>query len=103
MCMGIPMLVVDATEGSAVCKRGDENVTVDMSLVGDQPTGTWVLTFLGAAREVISAEQAQDIQNALEAVSLAVTGANDGDIDLLFADLVGREPQLPPHLRPKSD
>jgi hydrogenase assembly chaperone HypC/HupF len=101
--MGIPMQVKTVLPGRALCMRGDEEVWVDMALIGDQPEGTWILTFLDAGREVISAEQARDVQNALEAVSSAVTGNGVADIDHLFADLVNREPELPAHLRPKTD
>lgn len=104
MCMGIPMKVISSSPGYALCQRGDdlagEQVSVDMKLVGEQATGTWVLTFLDSAREVLSEKQALDITNALKAVESAIFG--DGDIDHLFADLVNREPELPAHLKPQT-
>ena len=103
MCMGIPMKVISTSPGYADCQRADDQggplVSVDMKLVGEQPPGTWVLTFLDAAREVLTEDKALEISNALKAVEQALYGG--GDIDHLFADLVNREPELPEHLRPE--
>ncbi len=108
MCIGLPMRVVECLPGRAICEgvgvNGGERRPIDMALVGDQEPGTWVLVFLDAAREVISAEQAALITNALDALGLAMQG--DADIDHLFPDLAGREPELPEHLKsqlPKSE
>ena len=68
-----------------------------MILVGEQPVGAWVLVFLDAARDVITAEQAQKTADALRAITLVMEG--ETSVDHLFADLVGREPELPPHLK----
>ena len=99
MCIGVPMRVVERGEGCAVCEGQGERRRIDTQLVGDQPEGTWLLIFLDAAREVISEEDAAKISDALEALKLALAG--DANIDHLFADLIGREPQLPEHLQPK--
>jgi hydrogenase expression/formation protein HypC len=97
MCVGIPMQVVETLGATARCRYQGAVRLIDMSLVGHQPAGTWVMTFLDAAREVIDAETAMQSLAALEAVALAMRG--EADIDHLFADLVGREPQLPDFLR----
>jgi hypothetical protein len=68
-----------------------------MILVGEQPVGAWVLVFLDAARDVMTAEQAQKTADALRAVALVMQG--ETSVDHLFADLVGREPELPAHLK----
>ncbi len=107
MCIGLPMRVVECLPGRAICEghgenRGERRV-IDMALVGAQEPGTWVLVFLDAAREVVSAEQAALIGGALDALGLAMAG--EADIDHLFPDLAGREPELPEHLKsqvPKS-
>jgi hydrogenase expression/formation protein HypC len=95
------MRVIECLPGRAVCEGagalGGERRTIDMALVGEQAPGTWVLVFLDAAREVVSAEQAELITNALGALGLAMQG--DANIDHLFPDLAGREPELPEHLR----
>jgi hydrogenase expression/formation protein HypC len=101
MCIGLPMRVVECLPGRAVCEgagaNGRERRTIDMALVGEQEPGTWVLVFLDAAREVVSAEQAELIVGALDALGLAMQG--DADLDHLFPDLAGREPELPDHLK----
>lgn len=101
MCIGIPMCVIDAGEGYAVCCARDssERRHVDMLLVGDLPKGSWVLVFLGAAREVLDETTAHQISDALTALEMAMHG--NGEIDHLFADLIDREPQLPEFLRPQ--
>jgi len=100
MCIGIPMQVMEA-EGThgAWCVGRDGRQRLDMSLVGPQPAGTWVLAFMGAAREVMTPESAARTDAAIDALSAALRG-DTAAIDDAFADLVNREPQLPEHLRP---
>ena len=98
MCIGIPMQVVELRSRYALCRGTGETREVDMALVGEQPVGTWVLVFLDAAREVIGAEEAARIGDALQALALLAQG--ETDVDHLFADLIGREPELPEHLKP---
>ncbi len=100
MCIGVPMRVIEQGEGFAICESQGARRRIDTLLVGDQPEGTWLLTFLDAAREVISEEDAAKIGDALEALRLALKG--DANIDHLFADLTDREPQLPQHLQPRT-
>ena len=59
MCMGVPYEIVRSGYPMARGKSRHEECDIDMSLVGDVPIGTHVLTFLGAAREVIGADQAR--------------------------------------------
>jgi len=108
MCIGMPLQVVASEEHRAWCEARSggtlHNEYLDMSLVGPQPVGTWVLAFQGAARQVLSdteAAQALAARQALAAV-LHNQGADSAahDIDHFFADLVGRTPELPAHLRP---
>lgn len=97
MCIGIPMQIIEQRGESAVCVyRGQESL-IDMMLIGEQPVGSWILVFLDTAREAISAQKAQQIADALEAMRLAMQG--ETRIDHLFADLVGREPTLPAFLQ----
>lgn len=99
MCIGIPMQVIESGEGYALCRARDRNETerVDTLLVGDLAPGSWVLIFLGAAREVLDETTAFQISDALTALDMAMQG--DHSIDHLFADLVDREPQLPDFLK----
>ena len=98
MCLGIPMQVVEVRDGMAVCEGMGERRDINMQLVGDQPAGTWVLTFLDTAREVLSEEYAASIIDAVTAVNLVMQG--NTDIDHLFADLIEREPPRPPSMPP---
>lgn len=98
MCLGIPAQVVECGEHFARCSGRDGELRIDISLVGEQPPGTWLLCFLGAAREVIPAERAAAITAALAALAAAEGGATD--FSAFFADLE-REPQLPDFLRTK--
>jgi len=101
MCMGIPVKVVEMRGSYALCESDGEQQLIDMLLVGEQPAGTWVLNFLGAAREVMSADQAQATRQALQAMSLVMQQGVESStaFDALFADLIDREPPLPEHLR----
>ncbi|MEP7181828.1 MAG: HypC/HybG/HupF family hydrogenase formation chaperone [Betaproteobacteria bacterium] len=97
MCVGIPMRVVEAEEFAAVCEGRGRRERLDVQLVGAQPVGAWVLAFQGSAVRTLSAEEAAQTDAALDALDAVLAG--DGDIDAHFADLVGREPQLPDHLK----
>ncbi|HLF96595.1 MAG TPA: HypC/HybG/HupF family hydrogenase formation chaperone [Methylococcaceae bacterium] len=101
MCIGIPMQVLEPGELYARCQGPQGACLVDMRLVGCQPAGAWVLVFLDAAREVVAAERAGQIQNALLALNQAMHG--DTDLDRWFPDLAGREPQLPDFLKLQAD
>jgi hydrogenase expression/formation protein HypC len=98
MCIGIPMQVIEAHELHAICIDDNRQVTVDTTLVGRVANGDWLLVFLGAAREVLDPATALTMRDAVQAVS-RIMGGNTS-VDDLFSDLVDREPQLPPHLKP---
>jgi len=98
MCIGLPMQVIEADGIFAWCEAGAERERLDMRLVGDQPVGTWVLGFHGAARQVLGEEEATHARAARQALAAVLSG--DGRIDDFFADLIGREPELPAHLLP---
>jgi hydrogenase expression/formation protein HypC len=104
MCLGLPMEVVSAGDHHAVCRGRNGLERVDTLITGPLEPGQWVLCFLGAAREVIDAERARLVGAALAALDAIAAG--QGNLAELmeshFADLVGREPQLPEFLRPSS-
>jgi len=101
MCLGIPMQVIAREGAYALCRGMGELRRVDTLLVGEPEPGSWLLVFLDSAREVLSAEQAATIGDALRALDLAMRG--EGDLEHLFPDLSGREPPLPDHLKRTSD
>lgn len=98
MCVGIPMQVVSLEGTAAWCEGRGGRQRIDLSLVGEQAPGTWLLTFMGAAREVMTAEAARHTDRALDALEGVLAGDASG-IEEAFADLIGREPVLPAHLR----
>ncbi|MBP6764924.1 MAG: HypC/HybG/HupF family hydrogenase formation chaperone [Rubrivivax sp.] len=98
MCIGMPMQVVAVEENTAWCEADGQRERLDMALVGAQPVGTWVLAFHGAARQVMDAQEAAQARAGRQALQSVLNG--HGDVDAFFADLVGRSPQLPEHLRP---
>ena len=108
MCLGVPMQVAEPAGFGAHCRRllgGDappaaECEWVDLSLTGAQPAGTLVLVHAGLAREVLVPARAYAIADALRALEAAVNGES---LEGLFADLEGREPELPEHLRQASE
>ncbi|MEL6198143.1 MAG: HypC/HybG/HupF family hydrogenase formation chaperone [Pseudomonadota bacterium] len=95
MCVGTPMRLVTVDGLIAVATDGQQQETLDLALVGPQPPGTWVLAFLGTAREVLAAEEAAKIAAALDGLRAVMAG---GDLGNAFADLEERAPALPPHL-----
>jgi hydrogenase expression/formation protein HypC len=99
MCVGIPMRVVEAHEQVAVCEGRGRRERLDVQLVGAQPVGGWVLAFQGVAVRALSAAEAAETNAALDALEAVLAGAGAADTDAHFADLIGREPQLPDHLK----
>ncbi len=96
MCLGVPMTVLDDDPFTARCRRGEEIRTVSMLLVGAQAPGTEVLVHIDRAVRVLDPEEAVLIARALDGLGAALAGDAFEDC---FADLIGREPQLPEHLR----
>ena len=102
MCIGIPMRVLPEGADALIawCDGRNGREQLDMLLTGPQPALTWVLAFHGAARRVLDDDEAAGIDRALNALDAALAGdAAPPDLAACFPDLVGREPQLPEHLR----
>jgi hydrogenase expression/formation protein HypC len=87
MCIALPMQVVRAGELMALCRGRNGDEEVNMLMVGNQPEGTWVLNFLGWARDVISEEQAREIDLALDGLQEIMEGAESIDVDHHFPGL----------------
>jgi hydrogenase expression/formation protein HypC len=87
MCIALPMQVVRAGELMALCRGRNGDEEVNMLMVGNQQEGTWVLNFLGWARDVISEEQAREIDLALDGLQEIMEGAESIDIDHHFPGL----------------
>jgi hydrogenase expression/formation protein HypC len=89
VCIGIPVQVVEARGFHALCSGRSGDELVNMMLVGPQPPGTWVLNFLGSAREVLSEEDARNADRALDALEAVMSGAESIDYDH-FCPGIGR-------------
>jgi hydrogenase expression/formation protein HypC len=100
VCIGIPVRIIEVKGLSGLAEDGGDTVGVDLSLTGPVPPGTWVLNFLGAAREVLDPDEALKIRAAVGAVRAVMSGGDVGDA---FADIEERGPQLPPHLQAARD
>ncbi len=98
MCIGIPMQVIESHDFHAVCDDGQQRQLVDTTLLVPVAPGDWLLVFLGAAREMLDADTALAMRDAVAALSQVMAG--DHGVDHLFQDLVEREPELPEHLQP---
>ena len=101
MCLGVPMQVQSLLpSGAALCNPagGDRTgLTVEASLLDVPPSpGDWLLVHIDVAIRALDTVEAQQIGDALRAVAAAAAGE---PFEHLLADLIDREPQLPPHLR----
>jgi len=96
MCIGIPMQIVGAEDGVAVCEGRGGRERIDLALVGEQPTGSWILAYQGSAVRTLTPDEARQTGAALDALEAVLAGGTD--VDAFFADLIDREPTLPDHL-----
>lgn len=100
MCVGIPMQITAIDGIAATTTNGHHSELIDLSLTPDAVVGDWLLTFLGAAREIITADEAQKIGAALAGLQSLMEGGTLGNA---FADLENDGPQLPAHLQAALD
>lgn len=99
MCLGVPLQVRSLlSQGAALCGATDASArAVDTALLDSQPeVGDWLLVHVSIAIRALDAGEAQQIGDALLAVSAAAAGQ---PFEHLLGDLIDREPQLPAHLR----
>jgi hydrogenase expression/formation protein HypC len=97
MCVGTPMLVVATEATVAVCEGRGRREQIDLALVGEQPVGTWILAYQGSAVRTMTPDEAAQTSAALDALDAVLAGSDN--VDAFFADLIDREPELPPHLK----
>lgn len=100
MCVGHPFRILSVDGIAALASDGRETKLIDISLVAPVGPGQWVLDFLGAARSVVSEDEALAIRDALDGLKAVMAG---GDAGNAFADLESRTPTLPPHLQAALD
>lgn len=86
MCIGIPVRVIEEGEFISLCEGRNGKEHVNMMLVGPQPVGTWVVNFLGSAREVLAEDDVANLNKALDGMAELMSG-NEIDVDHYFPDL----------------
>ncbi len=91
------MRVVTVDGVFADCEGRGRRERIDVALVGTLAAGDWILAHQGRAVRTMSDVEAAQTGAALDALEAVLAG--DRDLDVFFADLAGREPELPPHLR----
>jgi hydrogenase expression/formation protein HypC len=96
MCLGVPMRVIEGDDMSALCEGAGRIERISMLLIGAQPVGAHVLVHLGTAMRTLDEEEADLITAALAGLDAALAGRA---FEAHFADLIGREPQLPAYLQ----
>ncbi|WP_110970200.1 HypC/HybG/HupF family hydrogenase formation chaperone [Pseudomonas huaxiensis] len=85
MCIGLPMHVLGTRPGAALCvDRHARQRWIDTALVGECVPGEWLLVFIDAARERLSAERAAEIDATLALLDAALLGEPVG-ADAAFA------------------
>ena len=104
MCLGVPMQVQAILPSGAVqCApfgTAAETRIVEASLLDSAPQrGDWLLVHVNVAIRELDTTEARQIGDALQAVAAAAAGQ---PFEHLIADLIEREPELPPHLRDDS-
>jgi hydrogenase expression/formation protein HypC len=100
MCVGIPMRVIANDDGMAECEGRGRRERLNTMLIGDVAPGAWVLAYQGSAVRPLDDAEAEQTNRALDALDAALAGGDD--VDAFFADLVSREPELPPHLQDRQ-
>lgn len=89
MCIGIPMRVLESGEATALCEGRGKRRRINMLMVGNCPAGSWVMTFLDAARDVLTEEDAAEINRTLDELEAMLRG--DFDPEEPLPDFAGRD------------
>ncbi|MCU7917296.1 MAG: HypC/HybG/HupF family hydrogenase formation chaperone [Candidatus Thiodiazotropha sp. (ex Epidulcina cf. delphinae)] len=87
MCVGIPVQIINSGEFISLCRGRNGEEPINMMLTGPQPEGAWLLAFLGSAREVISEEDARNIDRALDGLSAIMNREEDFKVADYFPGL----------------
>ena len=79
MCIGIPMRVVESCGATALCEGRGQRRYLNMLMVGECPPGSWVMSFLGTAREILTEADAASTNLALDALEGMMPVESSGD------------------------
>ena len=85
MCLGIPMQVFEVDGVFAWCEGRGRRERLNILWLGETSPGDWVYAVLGQAREKLTAQQADEINLALDGVAAALQG--ETNLDVYFPDL----------------
>ncbi|MDO8926566.1 MAG: HypC/HybG/HupF family hydrogenase formation chaperone [Sideroxyarcus sp.] len=77
MCLAIPMQVVEVEGAFAWCEGRGRRERLNTMLVEPVAPGDWLFAQLGQAREKLTAQQAAEIDLALDGVAAAMRGETD--------------------------
>lgn len=81
------MQVIEQRDLMALCRGRGREEMVNTMLIGPQEPGTWILNFIGSAREVLSEAEAKQTNDALDALEQIMNSDGEVDVDTYFADL----------------
>lgn len=95
MCIGLPARIVSSQGSDAVAETREGARWVSLALVPEALPGDHVLLHAGLAVRMLTENEAAAIDAALQGAAAVLRGESP---DAFFADLIGRTPQLPPHL-----
>jgi hydrogenase expression/formation protein HypC len=99
MCIGVPMRIRSTNGLTALCEGRGEERRVSLLLTGEQPVDAWVMVHVDTAIRMLDPAEVPLLNDALDALEAVSRG---DPFEHLFADLIGREPQLPDHLKPNA-
>jgi hydrogenase expression/formation protein HypC len=97
--MGVPMRVIETDGVTAICERRGERQRVSVLLLEKVEPGDEILVFLGSAVRSLDADEARQIDNALEGLAAALNGE---EFEHLFADIGVQEPALDAYADPRG-
>lgn len=72
MCLAIPMRVLESDGVTALCEGRGEQQRINLLMVGDCPPGSWVMAFLGFARQRLEEADAALMNEALDGLEAAL-------------------------------
>ena len=86
MCIGIPMQVAELDGAFAWCEGRGRRERLNTMLLEELSPGDWVYATLGQAREILSAQRADEINLALDGLAAALQG--ETNLDSYFPSFV---------------
>ena len=73
MCIGIPMRIVESDDFTALCEGRGERRRVNVMLLEEAPSGSWVLVHINNAVRQLDEAEASLINEALDEFAQALS------------------------------